>query len=141
MPLFNWLQEYIQKEAEETSQFAREQVGVNIIDPKAVGDKVRSASLELFETEKGALVNLSWSPSDYKIFSQEYTSVQDAQNVYNELKSILLDINKLILENKTEEAETASAALVNKSQELSKQPLQQSTEQPLTQTQASVDPK
>lgn len=133
---FNWLDGFIRKEATEESQLSQQHTEVNIFDSKAEGDHIRSAALDLYGTENGALLELTWHPSSYKMFSKEYTSLQDAQNVFNEIKAKMLDINKQILEGEMEGAEQASKALLEELASMSNEPLQQSTNQPVTQTQA-----
>lgn len=132
----NWLNNFLQKEAVEESQLSQQHAEVNIFDEKAEGNHVRSAALDLYGTEKGALLELTWHPSSYKLFSKEYTSLQDAQAMFNEVKAKLLEVNKLVLQGEMEGAEEQSVALLTSLAGISTEPLQQSTNQPVTQTMA-----
>lgn len=135
---FNWLQEFLHKEAAEESQLAKEHVEANIVDAKADGNKVQAAALDLYGTEDGALLELTWHPSSYKLFSKQYPSIQDAQNMFNQVKGNMLQISKMVLEGAQEEAESASTALLQSLANISTEPLNQTTNQPVTQTQAAA---
>lgn len=137
---FNWLDSFLRKEAAEESQLAAQHEEANIIDSDAVGDKVRTAALDLYETEDGALLEMTWAPSSYKILSKQFPSLQDAQNVFNELKGQLLSINKMVLEGAMEQAAEMSKAIITAAKNVSSEPLQQTTNQPITQTQAARHP-
>lgn len=136
MTFYNWIEKIV-RQAQDDSQMAVQHFETNVVDSSAIGEKVRSVALDMYEVEGGALLEASWSPADYKILSQKFNSVEDAQSNFSKLKAELLEINKLVIEGKLVEAETASKSFLDNAQNLSKEPIQQSTNQPITHTQAS----
>lgn len=132
----NWLESFIKREAQEESELAQKHFDVNIVDSKAVGEQVQSAALDMYATEGGALVELTWSPAGTKLASLQFTSAEDAANTFNALQAKLLGINKMILENKMDEAKQASDTLIEQSKNMSPAPMNQATDQTPTNTQA-----
>lgn len=137
---FNWLDNLLHKEADEESQLAADKFSTNIIDPTAEGNKSRELALSLYETESGALLEANWEPSDYKVFSKTYPSVQDAQSMFSDMKAQLLAITNQILEGESEAAEQASKAFLSSLADMSPEPLNQPSSEPITHTQASAKP-
>lgn len=122
--------------AEEDTSLPSESQDVNIVDPQAVGNKVRPITLALFPEANGAILDLTWKESNFKVFSQTYPSQEDAKANYSKLSAALLQINNLILEGKMEEAEMASSQVLESYAHES--PQTQLDTVPATETQAQL---
>lgn len=131
----SWFEPLLKTAQDETGEPSAH-AEANIIDSTAVGDKVRQASLNLFEREDGAMLELVWAPSDYKIAQLKFGTMQDAMATFDKMKGDLLAINKLVSENKMSEAESASQQFITNAAHQTAQPLEQLNTQPLSHTQA-----
>lgn len=80
----------------------------NIVDPSAVGNKVRPITVAMTlptEEATSTSVSLFWSDSENKVYEKTFESQEEAQNIFASLKSDLQEAAELTKDEKLDAAE------------------------------------
>ena len=119
----------------------------NVVDPTAMGDKKRSVTISLQaerssvdnETEEEYVVVSYWAESWEPIFEEHYSTKEDAQQMFDNFKIKLGEINKLVTDNSLEEAEEKTKEFLGILEPVTEDLVEDSS--PITTTQASKKPE
>ncbi len=130
--MFDWLRELIASEQPTLEKFT-------VVDPSAVGEKVRSITLALIpgiEDSPTHVVSLYWTDADVKVYEHQFRDAATAQEIFESMRRDLVAAADLTKVEKLPEA----AALVDsllKRYEVHTDNLVDGTPEPITTTMAS----
>ena len=89
----------------------------NIVDPGAVGDKIRAITVAITpptEEATSTSVSLFWSDSENKVYEKNFESLEEAQKIYDSIKTDLHEVAELTKEEKLDAAEGLVTALMER---------------------------
>lgn len=131
--MFNWIHQLFASEQPILEKFT-------IVDPSAVGEKVRSVTLALtpgIDDSPSSVVSLYWTDSDIKIYERQFQDMQTAHGIFDSMKHDLNEASDLTKVEKLPEAAALVSSLL-KRYDVHTDNLIDGNPEPVTTTQASV---